>query len=229
MISSPFPDFIHFSSVKEDEFTKTNILSLIHPQERLLISPNANHKRQVQFALGRIAAHQTLLKLSTKHNAEPVLKGRREEPIFPESIVGSISHCQLPNGHSLAICAAAKNDKVFALGVDIQHIRFEPTKRLANFICPNIQELEWIYKDPSQTAKRFIMSFSAKESIYKAFYPICRKYFGFKDACLKWNQTKNSFDATLEITLCSTLQAGFSFEVLVKDLNNDLILTAVCV
>ena len=52
-------------------------------------------------------------------------------------------------------------------------------------------ELKWLANLSPEEANFYLrIIFSAKESIFKCFFPISRKYFHFKDACVKIKKNK---------------------------------------
>ena len=59
-------------------------------------------------------------------------------------------------------------------------------------------EFEWI-KGVEEKLRdlRLKMIFSAKESIFKAFFPIVQRYFGFQDVELCWHEVEKKFRGTL--------------------------------
>ena len=58
--------------------------------------------------------------------------------------------------------------------------------------------------------------FSAKESIFKALYPICKRYFGFHSAELHWDDTRELFNGALLDDLHPQLGRGFQLEICIS-------------
>ncbi|MGI9665666.1 MAG: 4'-phosphopantetheinyl transferase family protein, partial [Acidimicrobiia bacterium] len=148
--------------------------------------PAAVEKRRVSFARGRGAAHLALRSLGWTD--EPVLSGPNREPLWPNGMVGSISHAV---GFGVAIAApAADTDGV---GVDIEQLG--PVTELWEHVL-RIEERTWIRSlDNDAKSRALIALFSAKESIYKAFFPRHRQFFGFETASLV--PTSSGFEARL--------------------------------
>lgn len=132
-------------------------------------SQNFAQKRRYEYVAGRICALKALEQLNIK-NFE-IKSGPNREPIWPENIVGSISHHQ-----EFVLAAASKELK--GLGVDIEGIieveRFENIK--SQFITKGEEER---FKIDHVIGT---LIFSAKESLYKALFPTVNEFFGFADA-----------------------------------------------
>jgi enterobactin synthetase component D len=132
-------------------------------------SPN----RERDFIRGRLAAHQALQRI---HRApEPILRGGRNEPIWPPGIVGSIAHSM-----GTAISLVAGDRHAGGIGVDIEDARASITDDMADHILsPGEADLvRGMFPDPNLGR---VVLFSAKESVFKAFFTHHRDYFGFRD------------------------------------------------
>lgn len=149
----------------------------LHPAEAALLNPRARQTRRDGFTLGRNAAHLALEALGEA--GEPILRGEHREPLWPEGIVGSITHTA---GH--AIAAVAHGDRCGGIGVDLEHAdRWFP--ELADHIAFD-EELAWLATlDDEAARRRTVELFSAKEAIYKAFFPRVRRFFGFEAARIR--------------------------------------------
>ena len=112
-------------------------------------------------------------------------------PLWPQGIVGSITHAA---GH---VAAAVTRREVFAgLGVDVE--RGAPLKpELVARICrpDEIVRLEGL--PAAENADWYKLLFSAKESVYKAYYPLARTFLGFQDVDIVIDAQTGSFSATL--------------------------------
>jgi len=157
--------------------------------EAAALSANAVAKRRNEFAAGRAAAHLAMEDLGIPPT--PILIGEKRAPIWPEGLVGSISHTK-----SCAMAAVAKLGDVRALGVDV-----EEDRPLSDDLVPEIcsdREQAWLrlQNNPGQLAK---VIFSAKEAAYKCQYTLSQRYFGFDGMELSLElsngQTQGSFQA----------------------------------
>lgn len=133
-------------------------------------------KRQSEFLAGRIAAQQVLSRsgLAGRHPAA-VLMGQDRCPVWPEQVLGSISHT---TDKAIAVVALAR--RFDYLGVDIeQHLTVNSATEIASVIHTR-SELDLLLQQgvPAHLATTLI--FSAKESLFKALYPFVGQYFGFE-------------------------------------------------
>jgi enterobactin synthetase component D len=136
-------------------------------EEEALIS-GAIEKRRREFRAGRHAAHAALSRLDAPD--APLLRGKRREPLWPPGYVGSIAHC---NDLCLAVCA--RDSEVAGIGIDV-----EPLAPLPDGVDSYIHtEAEAAFIADHANAHPGRLIFSAKESLYKCFYPLVQRYFGF--------------------------------------------------
>lgn len=136
---------------------------------------NAIPSRRNEFAAGRICARNALADLGFGRPAIPV--GPNREPVWPVGVMGSISHTR--NYCFAAACRAGS--AVRGLGVDVEQLgRVGPDTFELLF---GDSELRGIAAgdargDPDSTATRL---FSAKESFFKAQFPLTECWIGFRD------------------------------------------------
>jgi 4'-phosphopantetheinyl transferase EntD len=167
-------------------------------------------KRQRDFRLGRAAARAAILGTGYPcTEAPPILRGESREPLWPVGLVGSIAHCD-----SYGVAAVAWQQDVPAVGVDIQLIEERYTDALiARFADPD--EFEWIKSDPRLKTERAVRLFSAKESVFKALYPLRRVWFAFDVAHLSPTESEDVFMVSVRLPALSTqsieLQVGSVF------------------
>jgi len=145
-------------------------------------------KRQREFTAGRIAARRAMVALG--HPAQPVLPGADRAPIWPEGLVGSLSHCD-----SLCLCAMAHARDVRALGVDVEEdTPLEPEMIDTILTAP---ERKWLnHQRPGDMAKLAKLLFSAKETAYKAQYPLSREVLDFECIAVLPDLAAGTFAAT---------------------------------
>ncbi len=127
-------------------------------------------KRQREFRAGRHCAH--LLLQHFNHVPFDLLNDAQRVPVWPDGFKGSISHCD-------DFCAAAlTNDpSIRSLGLDIEAALALPDDTRALICHPHELKNEHLV-DPCWD--RII--FSAKESFYKAYFPLCRQFLDFLEA-----------------------------------------------
>ncbi len=139
----------------------------LFPEEAAAMT-RARPARVAEFAGGRLAARRAMARLGLAR--APIPMGADRAPVWPDGIVGSISHAQ---GLCLAVVARAQD--FLSLGIDV-----EGDAPLATDLIPEIclpEELAPLPKSARPAlAKRL---FSAKEAAYKAHYPLASQVFGF--------------------------------------------------
>jgi 4'-phosphopantetheinyl transferase EntD len=122
-------------------------------------------KRLAEYAAGRRAARSALRRLGVAECAIPSSADRA--PVWPEGIVGSISHTD-----TACLSIVSKNSQWKGLGLDIE---------LAKPLKPEIASSILVQEDLAacQNALHPTIIFAAKEAVYKAQYPITKLLFGF--------------------------------------------------
>lgn len=151
------------------------------PEEELLIT-RAVEKRKREFRAGRHCAHRALEKLGCPQ--QPILRDVRRAPLWPAGYIGSISHCA-----DLCIAACARNTQLVGLGIDV-----EPLKPLKTGLADYIQtptEMAQMQSMPTKLPDR--LTFSAKESLYKCYYPLVKSFFGFLSVEILFDTKHQSF------------------------------------
>ncbi len=152
-------------------------------------------KRQSEFLAGRYCARQALKELLVPI-AEQKVGTLNRAPVWPAGITGSITHT---SGLARAVCSQTSNYR--SLGVDTE-ILTNPEKAL-KLASQIMDEREQSLAGNLSQRDLFALIFSAKESIFKAIFPLTQQFFGYSDARI------------------FSLKAGeFSFE-LCKDLDSE--------
>ncbi|MCG7871886.1 MAG: 4'-phosphopantetheinyl transferase superfamily protein [Candidatus Thiodiazotropha lotti] len=164
--------------VKADQAMWTT--PLCEEEEKLI--ETAVQKRQQEFRAGRHAAHLALEKLSAPW--EPLLRDEKRQPLWPTGFRGSISHCR---GECVAVCA--KTTELASLGIDVEPL--EPLPKGVDQYIHTPQDQATMTTD-SSLPERLI--FSAKESIYKCYYPLIGEHMGFQSVSLSINADSMSFE-----------------------------------
>lgn len=191
---SPFHSAdIHFASVSGAALRDFEL----HPLELEVLGDSVSEKRRQDFTLGRCAAREVLTRAGvTEHT--PVLRGEGREPLWPAGLVGSISH-----GGGFGVAAAALQSVVPALGLDIQAIEDRYSDDLiARFADPD--EFDWVRSDSEKRTERAVKLFSAKESVFKALYPLGKVWFAFDVAHLTPGSSEDAFCAHVRLPSLSS-------------------------
>jgi len=159
----------HFCSISSDE------------QE---IVRHTSQKRRNEFSTGRICARNSLLAYGI--NNFPILRNQQREPIWPDNIVGSISHCR-----DLCGAVVAKKSSIRAIGFDIENVR-RLRQDISKHICTQ-QELEWLASQSRTERDRLvILFFSLKEAIFKCISSLQNIQISFKDCAIQPDSGSNS-------------------------------------
>jgi len=134
----------------------------LHPAEAAVIA-TAGPARRFEFAAGRAVARAALARLGAP--AGPVLPGRAGEPRWPDGVVGSITHCA-----GYRACAVALARDLAAIGIDAERCLPLPAGLLA--AVAGDAERAWLadLRATGTGAPWDRVLFSAKESVYKAWY-----------------------------------------------------------
>lgn len=169
------------------ECTESEIVGKLRVEEEVTLGRVVD-RRYREFAAGRDCAHRALARLAAPETAIP--RGRSGEPIWPDGYVGSITHCQ---GYCAA--AVARMERVISIGIDA-----EPVARLPDNALDLIafdEERRWIeaHRDVGQE----LLTFSAKESVFKAWFQLTGSWLGFEDVRVFFDIESETFVAHLLI------------------------------
>jgi 4'-phosphopantetheinyl transferase EntD len=160
------------------------------PAEEALVA-NAIGKRRAEFTTVRTCARIALAELGV--SPVPVLSGPRREPLWPAGIVGSITHC---DGYRAA--AVARVADVASIGIDAEPHAALPDGILARVAAP-AEQAHLRSLPPGVHWDRLL--FSAKESVYKTWFPLAGRWLGFEDAAVTFrpgpDPTRGGFVARL--------------------------------
>ncbi|MFD8522176.1 4'-phosphopantetheinyl transferase [Streptomyces capillispiralis] len=166
----------------------------LYPEEEALVA-RAVLKRRREFTAVRSCARRAMEKLGVP--AHPVLPGERGAPIWPQGLTGSMTHCQ-------GYCAAAlvRAGDLASLGIDAEVHAPLPEGVLSTVALPEevarvgrlTGELPAVHWDR--------LLFSAKEAVYKAWFPLTGKWLDFLEADIVFTpdpgpRTRGGFRATL--------------------------------
>lgn len=162
----------------------------LRPKERTALAATALPRRREEFSTGRWLAHRLLAHAG---EADPAIeRGPDRAPIWPTGWLGSISHA----GDRCAVVVASTRDYA-GLGLDLE-LDAPVRAGLERMICFG-RELDWLATAPSEAERlrRCRMVFSAKEAVYKAFYPRVRRVWRFAEVALELDLAREAFDARL--------------------------------
>lgn len=172
------------------------------PEEAFALG-RASEPRLREFATARECARRALRALGAP--VVPILRGSDREPLWPKDVVGSITHC---NGYRGA--AVAWRHEIASVGVDAEVHRPLPEGVLRRVASD--AEREWIRARPGDGVFWDCVLFSAKESVFKAWFPLTRRWLGFEDAHLTLQPDASAFEAQLLVP--APIVDGMSLSVL---------------
>ncbi|MGY2165472.1 4'-phosphopantetheinyl transferase superfamily protein [Pseudomonas tolaasii] len=141
-------------------------------------------KRQAEFLAGRVCARAALQQLDHL-DCVPAI-GEDRAPVWPAHISGSITHS---TGHAAAIVGHKAQWR--GLGMDLENmLPLERAERLAGEILTADEMLRMASVPREQVALVVTLTFSVKESLFKALYPIVQKRFYFEHAeVVEWSES----------------------------------------
>lgn len=159
------------------------------PGEEDLVA-KAGAARRGEFITARRCARQALQLIGRP--AVAIRPGPRREPRWPSDIVGSITHC--PGYRAAAIASASSFD---GIGIDAEPHRPLPPRVVERITAAGEPEmLAGLHREhPDVHWDRLL--FSAKEAVYKAWFPLTRRWLGLRDARLFVDAATCTFGARL--------------------------------
>ena len=163
--------------------------AVLFPAEGAAIA-RAVPKRRSEFATGRACARAALAKLGLPPS--PIVPGPRGAPQWPAGVAGSITHCA---GYRASAVAHLKD--LAGIGLDAEPNAPLPDGVLERIAVP--QEQAWLpglaAAVPGVSWDRLL--FCAKESVYKAWFPLTRRWLGFEQAAITVDPQAGTFTAEL--------------------------------
>ncbi|GGZ38845.1 4'-phosphopantetheinyl transferase family protein [Streptomyces poonensis] len=157
-----------------DDGTDTAGGAVLFPEEEALMA-RAVHKRRREFTAVRGCARRAMEKLGVP--AQAILPGERGAPVWPAGLTGSMTHCE-------GYCAAAlvRAADLASLGIDAEpHAPLPEGVQEAIALPAEEDRLRRLTAGrPGVHWDRLL--FSAKESVYKAWFPLTGKWLDFAEA-----------------------------------------------
>ena len=134
----------------------------------------AVERRRLEFARGRHCARAALRRLGVPD--APLLNGSQREPLWPATVVGSITHTR-----GLCIAAVALRTSYAAVGIDVE--LDEPLLQSVAERVATETEMSSLPSMPKWVAARLV--FSAKEAFYKCQFYHSRQFLDFFDVLIE--------------------------------------------
>ena len=154
---------VHHITFDPTTFTEADLLWLPHHAELA----NAGRKRKAEHLAGRIAAAHAL----PEHTVPGI--GPSGEPLWPEGISGSITHS---GTQAMAVVVRHPDARV---GIDCEAILPDSEAREIQDGIIDAQEAMCLMRSGYPFALALTLTFSAKESLFKALFPQVKTFMGF--------------------------------------------------
>jgi 4'-phosphopantetheinyl transferase EntD len=159
------------------------------PEEAAVLG-NVTDKRRADFTAGRHCARIALGALGFP--STPILVGPSRMPVWPPELVGSISHCS-----GCCVVAVGRRRHFLTIGIDVE--MNHPLPDGVVDIVALEEERRCLGALRRDSVCWDCVLFSAKESVYKAWFPITRRWLGFEDAIVRLTPDRRSFQAQVLI------------------------------
>ena len=142
-------------------------------------------KRLAEFAAGREQARRLISTITG--TAEPLLVGDYRQPLWPDGIIGSISHSDVYCAVAVAAVTTTSD-----LGIDVE--KLQP-------LNPEVEDVVLTQSELAATAahERWVRTliFSIKEANYKCCYHMVKAYIDFKQCEVVLNHEDGSYQSTI--------------------------------
>jgi 4'-phosphopantetheinyl transferase EntD len=143
----------------------------------------ARCSRRREFLAGRACAHAALRVIG--RDGQPVSRAATREPLWPDGVVGSISHAG-----TYAAAIVARGAEAWSVGLDIELL--DP---------PLDAALERMVLTPSELAgsRRLAkIAFAVKECVYKCLFPRTGWRLGFHDVAVEIDPARGCYRAAVD-------------------------------
>ncbi|MBO0684972.1 MAG: 4'-phosphopantetheinyl transferase superfamily protein [Candidatus Dormibacteraeota bacterium] len=182
---SPWSTHLLPSVAVVEEATLADWTASVQAEEEEPVATAAGRRRR-EFAAGRSCARRALGRLGWTGAQVPV--GALGEPLWPPGVVGSITHCE-----SYCAVAVAAQPDVGGIGIDAE-VETEIAEGVREAVCTP-EERRWIADQRGHDWT--VLFFSAKESIYKLWYPAMGSWLDYQDAELVLDLRNRRFQAQI--------------------------------
>lgn len=146
----------------------------LHADERAHAARLFSHKR-AEWVGGRLAFWRAATELGWPRGA--LLNGERGEPLLPDGLAGSISHKS-----ALAVALVSRADAAgTSVGIDLEESA--PARPAIADIAMRPEERDALHALPeSERWPRLLLTFAAKEALYKALHPHLKRHVRYDEA-----------------------------------------------
>lgn len=154
------------------------------PEERAYVERSVA-SRQAEFAAGRVLARQLLVEIGC--GAPAILRDADRVPLWPEGVIGSISHTE-----GACLVALSRDASLRGVGVDVEGCSDRSARFLERIATPAERAAIAARTPVADWPSRI---FSAKEAVYKACFPRLREFWGFQQVEIDFEDTGDRFAA----------------------------------
>ncbi|MBQ46618.1 MAG: hypothetical protein CMP10_03870 [Zetaproteobacteria bacterium] len=179
--------------------------------------------RRERRKIGRVCGEQALSAAGYQISGDVESKAFKTDviPCWPEGFVGSITYTK-----DFAMAAVAQQDAFKSVGIDAERVISEATlAKIEKFIASDAEQRLFSVALCKEISKEefYTILFSAKESIYKCFYPLIQKIAGFQDVEIVSIDLKNNkFEYKFIRTLSQDFPYGYRGEGFVNMIDDNI-------
>jgi len=163
--------------------------ALVFSEEAAIVAKAVDERRR-EFTTARSCARRALTSLGMA--PAPILPGERGAPQWPPGIVGSITHC---TGYRAAAVARIRDTLTIGVDAEPNEVLPDGVLEVVSLAGERARLRDLAAAAPGVCWDRLL--FSAKESVYKAWFPLTRCWLGFEEADITINAGDGTFDAHL--------------------------------
>jgi 4'-phosphopantetheinyl transferase EntD len=131
-------------------------------------------ERRSEFAAVRCCAHDALRRIGV--TGVPILRDPDRVPRWPAGVIGSMTHCE---GYRAA--AVARSDELGGIGIDAEPHGPLPAETLELVLRDEERAAQGTLADTEPIPHWDRIAFCAKEAVFKAWFPLTRRWLGFHD------------------------------------------------
>jgi 4'-phosphopantetheinyl transferase EntD len=160
------------------------------PEEAAMVRTSVEKRRQ-EFTASRSCARQALAQIGIANF--PLLPDQHRAPIWPASVVGSITHTDgCPKGY----CGVAVAERRIAIGLGLDAEPSQPLPRdVWRLVLDELEQRD--AQEASSPGIRARLVFSAKETTYKTLFPVFRRFLEFSDVHIDFPPEQGVFFSEL--------------------------------
>lgn len=138
---------------------------------------HAREPRRREFATGRACAREALAALGVTRSPLPIGPGRA--PVWPDRVVGSITHTK-----TYCAAAVATREAFLGIGIDAEISARIARNEWRQLFTP--EETSWLAAQPVHLQPDLAMSmFCAKEAFFKCQFPLTGGWLDFTDISVR--------------------------------------------